>query len=499
MPPTRPPDPLVVLPVQAAPVPGSEWSRLHPLTPVLRGWKALGVVAAISAQDGLRNGGFSSIQLLITVAIVLPIAGIGGYLSWRRRRWRVEGGDLRLDYGVITRKSRRVPLARLQAVDVVRPLLARALGLAELRLEVVGHGGTEANLAYLTEPQAMAVRAHLLDLAHRPATNLQRRATAPAPQAPAGSAGPPGAAGHAGPPGAAGSAGPPGGAARAVPAVPGAPAWGLHDEAVLVTVPATRFVGSLLLSASGALALVFVAAVVTAVLVTPAAAGGIAAAIVPIGATLYRKFTVEFGFIVSLSPQGVRIRHGLLDTRQQTVPRGRVQAVRVVEPYLWRRLGWVRVEVDIAGYRGNGAAASEERASCGVLLPVAPRAQAQGVIQTVLPGLSLDAIPRTPPPGRARWLAPLSWHNLGGAFDDGWSVTSYGRIRRVTDVVPQDKLQSVRLVQGPLQRRLHLATVHLDTAGRKVRAAFRHWDACEAADLTDALAARARSARSRHG
>ena len=451
------------VPPRPAVPPGTEWARLHPLTPVLRGWRALGVVAAITAQDGLRRGGFSSTQFLLIVVIVLPVSALAGYLSWLRRRWRVEGGDLRLEYGIFTRKSRRVPLARLQAIDVVRPLLARALGLAELRIEVVGHGSTEANLAYLTEDEALTVRAHLLHLAHQPAG-------APPP------------------------------VASPQPVQPTEPAptasWGLQDEAVLATVPAGRFVISLLLSATGAFAALFIAAIAFATLVTPAAAGAIVAAILPIGATLYYKFTVEFGFTVSLSPQGVRLKHGLLDTRHQTVPRGRVQAIRVVEPLLWRRLGWVRVEVDVAGYRGKGAAGAEERAAIGVLIPVAPRAQAEHLIQTVLPGLRLESIQLTKPPARARWRAPLSWHFLAGSFDHGWSVTTYGRIRRVTDVVPQDKLQSVRLVAGPVQRRLRLATVHLDTAGRNVHAAFRHRDAQEAAELTDALAKVARSARS---
>ena len=42
-------------------------------------------------------------------------------------------------------------LARVQAVDVVKPFYARVLGLAELRLEVVGGGGgdAEAPLAFL--------------------------------------------------------------------------------------------------------------------------------------------------------------------------------------------------------------------------------------------------------------------------------------------------------------------------------------------------------------
>jgi putative membrane protein len=265
---------------------------------------------------------------------------------------------------------------------------------------------------------------------------------------------------------------------------------------VLVTVPPARFVVSLLISATGAFAAIFVAAIVLASTLTPAGGGAIIAALLPVGATLYYRFTVEFGFTVSLSPQGVRLKHGLLDTRHQTVPRGRVQAIRIVEPLLWRRLGWVRLEVDVAGYRAKGVGAAEERAANGVLLPVAPRAEAEHLIQTVLPGLRLEAIHTSKTPVRARWRAPLSWHFLSGAFDHGWSVTSYGRLKRVTDVVPQDKLQSVRLVEGPVQRRLRLATVHLDTAGRNVHAAFRHRDRREAAELTDTLARIARTARS---
>jgi putative membrane protein len=63
--------------------------------------------------------------------------------------------------------------------------------------------------------------------------------------------------------------------------------------------------------------------------------------------------------------------------------------------------------------------------------------------------------------------------------------------------VPLEKVQSLRHVQGPVQRRLQLASVHVDTAGRAVHATLRDRDAAEAttalADLTDlARAARRR-------
>ena len=63
-----------------------------------------------------------------------------------------------------------------------------------------------------------------------------------------------------------------------------------------------------------------------------------------------------------------------------------------------------------------------------------------------------------------------------------------GRLRRVTCWVPLEKVQSVRRVQGPLQRALHVATVHVDVAGRRVDARFKDRDEHEADRLVDELA-----------
>jgi PH (Pleckstrin Homology) domain-containing protein len=61
-------------------------------------------------------------------------------------------------------------------------------------------------------------------------------------------------------------------------------------------------------------------------------------------------------------------------------------------------------------------------------------------------------------------------------------------------MVPLEKAQSVRFVQGPLQRRLGLATVHVDAAGH-VRAEFRERPQPQARLLVDELAALSREAR----
>ena len=96
------------------------------------------------------------------------------------------------------------------------------------------------------------------------------------------------------------------------------------------------------------------------------------------------------------------------------------------------------------------------------------------VLARVLPGVDVDAVPadrRAAP--RPVGCDPFGWRRLGVGADDRVLVTRTGRLTRVTDVVLHEKVQSVRLRQGPLQRRLGLASVHLDTTPGPVHAIAR--------------------------
>jgi putative membrane protein len=204
-----------------------------------------------------------------------------------------------------------------------------------------------------------------------------------------------------------------------------------------------------------------------------------------------KRVLAEYGFTVAESPDGLRLRHGLLDTRSQTIPAGRVQTIRLLEPLLWRPFGWVRVEVDVAGYSGGR---TEQESSTKALLPVAPRALAEALVGRVLGG----ALPvaAAPVPRRVRWRAPLSRRRLRAGLDNGHLVTTHGVLTTTTDVVPLAKVQSLRLTSGPWQRRLGLATVHADTAGRRLPGgSAAHRDAAEARALLVELTARTRAAR----
>ena len=203
-----------------------------------------------------------------------------------------------------------------------------------------------------------------------------------------------------------------------------------------------------------------------------------------------RRFLSHYGFVVAESPDGLRVRHGLLETLSQTVPPGRIQAVAIVEPLLWRRLrGWCRVELNVAGYVGS--ATRQET----VLLPVAPRAEALRLLARALPGLDLSGIPLVPAPRRARWVDPIGQPVLAAGADERFLVTRHGRITRHTDIVPHERTQSVRLRQGWLQRRLGLATVHLDSTPGPVSPVLAHRDATEAGIIVASQAERARRAR----
>ena len=239
------------------------------------------------------------------------------------------------------------------------------------------------------------------------------------------------------------------------------------------------------------------AVVIAALVVVIALTGrpGVTASLLPvvIGVVLavWRQFNGEFGTTVSAAPEGLRLRSGLVQTTAETIRPGRVQAVRLVEPLAWRPFGWCRLEVDVAGPRQRRENRSEAR-RLRALVPVGSRADAERML-----GELLTAPPRPTrrAPRNARWKAPLTYHFLAWDGDDRYVVASRGRVCRTTTWVPLEKVQSIRWVQGPVQRRLGLASVRLDVAGQRVTASLADRDAAEAQQILARLPDLARAAR----
>ncbi len=427
--------------------------RTHPITPVLQVVRTVPVlVLAIiafgldsGAPDELAGADFPAVGGVLLIAagvLVLGLVVLGfSYLGWRRLEfWFDEAGDFRLDSGVLSRTERRLALSRLQSVDVVQPLVARLFGFAALTIEVAGAGDSRARLQYLSEQDARRLREEVL--------------------------------------------------ARAAGLRPDV---GQAPERVLTTVPPGVLAHSLLRSSAAVWGVLLTGAVITLAALSEGFVGLLALLLtggLPALAVI-GEFVRHFGFTLAESPDGLRIRSGLTSTVSLTVPPGRVHAVQLTQPFLWRSKGWVRVELTLAGTSGS----DQEQGFAGVLLPVAPRSMAMGVVGRILPGLDLEAMDWAPAPERARWRAPIQWRQLAVAKDAVVFAARRGRFVRRTAVMPQARTQSIHLTQGPWQRRLGLASLRIDIAPGPVAVLGLHQPVESVRALVDQQAQLARQSR----
>jgi putative membrane protein len=413
--------------------------RLHPVTPLRRAWAPLAVIVGWAVHDPdqahRQLSRLTPAMLGLALAVLVPAAAVYGVVSWWYTRYAVTDDELRIRTGLLFRRTAHIRLERIQAVDVTRPLLGRLAGVAKLKLDVIG-ARKKDELAFLGEIEARALRAELL--------------------------------------------------ARAAGAAPGAAhRAGEAPARQLVRVPSGVLAASLLLVPTWAKLAASLVVPVLLWLITHQPWPVLATAVPLVGGAVtssVRRFAGACDWTLSESPDGLRIDRGLLDRTHETVPPGRVQTVRLVQPLLWRPLGWVRVELDVAG------------SSNSLLLPVAPRHIAEPVVARVLPGVTVPADTELlRPPRRARWCLPLWWRAQGIAVTDTVVAARSGLLHRRLALVPHAKVQSVRLTQGPWQRVWQVAALRLDTgANRTVTAHLR--DAQEAAGLLRAQAVRSRTA-----
>ncbi|RXR26991.1 hypothetical protein EQW78_02495 [Oerskovia turbata] len=485
------------------------WHRVHPVTPVVRGWTVIAVLLVVVGNqtlDGLPAGqnmlaGNRWWQILGGI-VVVGLIGLGySALAWRMTTYAIDDESVRLHTGVLFRQQRKARLDRLQAVDIVQPLVARLFGLAELNLEVAGGSDSGIKLGFLKLDDANHLRAELLARA----AGL-RVGGAPARTAVPG-AGPAGAPVGPGEPSAGEGPGEPG--AVVGPADLGAPE---APEQPVLEVPPGRLVWSLVRTAA-MIVLVLAVLGLVGVAIGTREIGTLFTAlplVLGVGGYLFGRFTREFNFRSAISPDGIRLRHGLLETRSQTIPPGRVQAIRLTQGLLWRSADWWRVEVNVAGY----GLSADGTTNNSVLLPVGTRDEALGAVWLVLPDLG-TADPRalldealsgidagdhfTTAPRRTRVLDPIAWRRNGFTVTGRALVLRRGRLVRRVEIVPHERTQSLGLQQGPWQRRLGVATFAVHSVPGPVTPTVPHLDQHVAGALMDEQARRAREARAHAG
>jgi len=508
------PGPAAPRPTAPVPAPGAlsladgEWHRMHPLTPLMKGGLvmviAIGYLIANLREkivywlislftparvpefggdpvDWVVNNNLVIVVLLGVLAVAVLLVALF-WLMWRFHQFRITEAHVEVRKGVIFRSHRRAPLDRVQGVNLTRPFPARLIGLA--KLEVDG-AGNDANvpLEYLSTAKAESVRADILRLASgarrarettRGGSDATAARTMRAQLAASMDAGVTGL-------------------------IAGVDLDDIAPEHVL-RIPTGRLVGSHVLSGLSWLALfavIFVAgmiAVLPGVLSDAGPAGGAIAIGVSLAmgiplllaaiAVTWSRIARALRYSIAPTPDGVRITFGLFTTVTETIPPGRIFAVEVMQPLLWRPFGWWSVRIN----RMSGKAASKQQSSqaqqFNIVLPVGARADVERVLGLIMPDVPADVLPLIweqgvlgPVPGdpystippRAWWRRPLSWRRHGAALTDFALLLRRGRIWRQLAVFPLARLQGFSLHQGPIDRAQGVAKAQAHSAIGPVR------------------------------
>lgn len=430
-------------PVSALGVRSGEGRRTHPLSGALTGFLWGAGVGAAFAFSAFLDGDFAAASISLTIGFSLGM--LYGFSSWWFTRYIIDETEIRIETGFLMRGSRRIPFARLQSVDINQPFLARFFDLAELTLEMAGGSESKTNLRFLPLAEAVALRELLLERKHgvgQPAT-----------------------------------------------------AKNVEPTTVITSVPPQHLVLGAILSLD-LLNMIGISVVILVVAIL---------AEIPIGALvgslpflfatvqmLSSRIVAQWGFTLTRGSHGLRITRGLFSRTSQTIPFDRVQGVRMVEPLIWRKLGWARLEVDVAGYAGSS---SEDDETSSMLLPIGPRELAVWLIDELVPEADDSLVLEVKPDVRARVFAPIGWKYRWLRRGDATVSSKTGWISHSTSVVPHHKVQSVAIIEGPLQRLRKLATVQIDTPDGPVDVELRNVDACEATEIAIDETNRARSAR----
>lgn len=441
--------------------------RLHPFTPVLKGWKVLVFLAFCGSHEAIQIVATRQddaavavgAALLLAVGVVLAVVAVS-WVSWRVTGYWADPTVLHLATGVLFRSEKQARLDRLQAVDIEQPLLARFVGLAELRLDVAGGSESVVKLAYLSLDEAEELRDWLLT--HAAGLIADERGMSPRAQD------------------------------RPLHVVSAAQLIGAH----LLGTIGVGFITSVLL-------LLIAIDVLGVVALLP-----IGSLVLGLGGAAWALFARDYGFTIGVTDDGVRLRAGLLDTRSQTIAPGRVQALKITQPLLWRLMGWWRIEINVAGYTSQ----TQQNAGAPqtVLLPVGSKDDMLKVFSAVVPHLGteypvptvLAALHGTSSslgfrvaPRRSWLLDPVGWRRNGYAATQTVLLLRSGRLTRVLHVVPHERTQSLGLYQGPIQKLLRLSTFRAHSTVGPAMPVVRHLDAACAAQLLCEQTWRARQAR----
>lgn len=440
--------------------------RLHPAAIGVAAVEALresAVPLLVIAALAVFGGGDLDAQALLRLvgygAIATVIAIVFGYVRWASTSYWLEDDAVHLRRGVFQRQQAAVPVERISSIDTVEGPVHRLLGVTQLEVHAAGGGQEpEISLLALSPEAAAAVRAHaarsgagaVADEAssNAPVRVLSRRALLVAALT----------------------------SGQFTVLLPVLAALSQILDDVIGRTGGEEFERYLPPESVGD------ALVALAVLLAAAWALSILGTIVAFA-----------GFTVVRDGDRLRMTRGLVQRRVSTVPVARVQAIRVVEGVLRQPFGLASVRVESAGYAGQPSANT-------TLFPLLPTREVLPCVRAAVPELAAPLEPLQRPPRRASALyvgvpvalaavaaavlalvvspaflllplgaagvGHLQQRAAGWRLEHGFLVARSRRMARTTVVAAGRRLAERTFAQGPLARRLGLATLAFALASR---------------------------------
>ena len=383
-----------------------------------------------------NNSYFSATYSQLIGFAVLVLILVGGSIDWWFTRYSLDDLAIHRRSGFLFKKNRTIRLESVQSVDISRPLVARLLGLSELRFEVADGSSEALHIKYVSARKAEVLRRTAMasinllrsEAAGRPVDVLPDSMQISAERMPdANQLHQPFEASYEASYGAPLQDGtvqdgtqlvaPQQGAQQlapeqSAPQRPGTQQPGASRRGARMPMPVAadpsqppifrisnvRLIASIMLEhlvwLVPAVALMVGAAVFAAMmagespfLIFMAMLPGMFAPMVGYVVALWTRFDGAANFKITPSGQGgVTLRYGFTGTHTQNVMVERIQALAVEQSILWRAFGWYRIKMTIAGI-GIEKNDNQKLVTRNVALPVGNKQETLMVLRLLLPAL----------------------------------------------------------------------------------------------------------------
>lgn len=438
----------------------------------------------LAALFGARAGN-NPIMIPIIVGAAFAFSLFFRWLAWRRFTYTLGEHDIRIERGLLSRTVRSIPYERIQDVSVEQQFLARLMGLAEVKFESGGGEGEDAKLSYVSVAQAEALRESI-----RERKSGEVRATEAEPEVAAAER-------------------PPIFAMDTKRLI----TFGLYSFSLIifaVLAGAAQQVDFLLpfnfwdigawigVAEDRGVNIDTITHIGMAARIIGAIVALIALLVVGLASGILRVALRDYGFRLDRTDRGLRRRRGLFTRTDVVMPVHRVQGAIIQTGPIRKRRGWhalkfvslaqdSKKEPDylavpfgqldeiwpVASEAGLKSPASDLPFRRGAgwawmiwILPVVLALIGWTISAALALELPFGVIARTYllliPAALLIWL---NWRRYADAEDSAQLYVRRGWWRERLNIVDQVKVQTVEIAQGPLSRRLGLATIHFGIAG----------------------------------